>query len=183
MIFVCGLECMTNPQRVQQYHGCTISTAQTNSHMAFLCHCSLASCCYTAVLRSVISTSMEKHTSCVKFQGSQTSLTLYLRELPWDPTFNSNCVRSVDTATLNCSSEVQVGSASDEMLFVFLLFSVPLFSFMIHWKTSKCSMSAHVPFETQSLFVVCLFYPEHYSKWIFYHVFFFASLSFGRIQK
>lgn len=82
---------------------------QTNSHTAFLCPCSLARCCYPGAPRSVISTSMEEHASCVKFQGSRTcSLSLYLHELPPDPTVNSECVRSVDTATSNSSSEVQV---------------------------------------------------------------------------
>lgn len=110
--------------------------------------------------RSVISTSMERYASCVKFQAPvyQTTLTVYLHKLPWDSTFNSKCVRSVDTPAFNNSSSSSSsskvhGPGCDEMLHGFIFLSLCKCSVVKLVAKKKCSMSAHSPYRKQVVVV------------------------------
>lgn len=120
-----------------------------------------------------------RNTPRVKFQGSRTcSLSLP----PWVAS-RPDIQQWMCEKCWHCDMEQQQRgpgqSASDEMLLGFI-FSFPFFFFNAPlW---KCSTPARVPFKTQILFGVCLFYPERYNKWIFYRDILFLCL-LGKSKK
>lgn len=71
VFFSCfGLKFMTNPQRAQQYHSCSVSTAP-KCHTAFLCTYFWHAAATWEHPGQTFSTSLQKHTSTVKFQDFQ----------------------------------------------------------------------------------------------------------------